>query len=67
MDYSKSGSAVVNVNGELSETPQEFHCCRDHSMGGSCDNEKCNTDCQTNCRGGECKVRDGHHVCHCYC
>ncbi|KAG2606229.1 hypothetical protein PVAP13_4NG204400 [Panicum virgatum] len=27
----------------------------------------CNAWCQAWCRGGECKLRGGHHKCHCYC
>ncbi|TVU09011.1 hypothetical protein EJB05_42448 [Eragrostis curvula] len=30
-------------------------------------NESCNKWCQPTCRGGECKIRGGKHVCHCYC
>ncbi|TVT98656.1 hypothetical protein EJB05_42454, partial [Eragrostis curvula] len=30
-------------------------------------NESCSKWCQPTCRGGECKIRGGRHVCHCYC
>ena len=30
-------------------------------------NKLCNDYCISSCRGGECKIREGKHVCHCYC
>jgi hypothetical protein len=51
-------------------------CCNDHPSWGSqnqingCSsnqNDDCNSWCETSCRGGECKLRGGHHKCHCYC
>ena len=51
-------------------------CCNDHLSWGSqnqmngCSSDQngdCNSWCQTSCRGGECKLRSGHHKCHCYC
>ncbi|KAI3975377.1 hypothetical protein MKX01_004464 [Papaver californicum] len=47
-------------------------CCQEHDIG-QCnlsnpnDNAHCNDYCNSSCRGGECKIRDGKHVCHCYC
>jgi len=50
-------------------------CCNDYLSWGSqnqingCSSDQngdCNSWCQNSCRGGECKLRGGHHKCHCY-
>lgn len=42
-------------------------CCTEHDLEGGCTDDKCNTFCQDECRGGECKHRNGKLGCHCYC
>ncbi|KAJ0035661.1 hypothetical protein Pint_25699 [Pistacia integerrima] len=42
-------------------------CCKEHALQGGCTNDKCNTFCKDECRGGECKHRNGKLGCHCYC
>ncbi|RZC68363.1 hypothetical protein C5167_031619 [Papaver somniferum] len=48
-------------------------CCQEHPNFGQCnlknqkDMDRCNDYCSSSCRGGECKIRGGKHVCHCYC
>ncbi|RLM55153.1 hypothetical protein C2845_PM10G12790 [Panicum miliaceum] len=74
---SVSGAAVVAlvVLAFLVAASSGSMCCREHrpwgnsnEMGCSPDqNGACNSWCQAWCRGGECKLRGGHHQCHCYC
>ncbi|KAI3933796.1 hypothetical protein MKW92_038038 [Papaver armeniacum] len=48
-------------------------CCQPNHNIGQCnlsnqnDMVCCNSYCSSSCRGGECNIRDGKHVCHCYC
>ncbi|XP_037471078.1 putative defensin-like protein 27 [Triticum dicoccoides] len=66
------GSLVASAT-----SSEELHCCTDHHSWGNglknigCklpeQNGECNAWCQSGCRGGECKMRDGLHFCHCYC
>ncbi|KAL5757583.1 hypothetical protein ACOSP7_020194 [Xanthoceras sorbifolium] len=54
--------------------PQATICCREHPELGHCEkgkddapNGKCPNFCSQECRGGECKNRNGKWQCHCYC
>ncbi|KAK3129789.1 hypothetical protein QOZ80_6BG0484750 [Eleusine coracana subsp. coracana] len=43
------------------ELTQTTGCSSNHQ------NNSCNYWCSAACRGGQCKIRGGKHVCHCYC
>uniref|UniRef100_A0A0D9WQK9 Knottin scorpion toxin-like domain-containing protein n=1 Tax=Leersia perrieri TaxID=77586 RepID=A0A0D9WQK9_9ORYZ len=65
---------LVLVSLVASAAATEPHCCVDfHSWGdgstgcGPDQNDACNSWCQSQCRGGECKLRGDHHFCHCFC
>ncbi|KAG8075702.1 hypothetical protein GUJ93_ZPchr0006g44738 [Zizania palustris] len=56
-----------------SEVPR---CCEDfHSWGDNGEykgcgpelSDPCNSWCQSQCRGGECKLHGDLHYCHCFC
>ncbi|RZC66189.1 hypothetical protein C5167_009877 [Papaver somniferum] len=47
-------------------------CCQPNHIGqcnlsNKNDMVRCNDYCISSCRGGECKIRGGKHVCWCYC
>ncbi|BAD53228.1 hypothetical protein [Oryza sativa Japonica Group] len=62
--------AFVASSGAAADQPR---CCVDfHSWGGNTgcgpgQNDACNSWCQSQCRGGECKPRGDRHFCHCFC
>ena len=52
---------------------EEVHCCTDYASEPVCLADKCSNYCSGGtgntgtCKGGECKIRDHKHVCHCLC
>uniref|UniRef100_A0A0E0HQB9 Knottin scorpion toxin-like domain-containing protein n=1 Tax=Oryza nivara TaxID=4536 RepID=A0A0E0HQB9_ORYNI len=62
-----------STNGVLGKVADQPRCCVDyHSWGGNTgcgpnQNDACNSWCQSQCRGGECKQRGDRHFCHCFC
>uniref|UniRef100_A0A0D3GG51 Knottin scorpion toxin-like domain-containing protein n=1 Tax=Oryza barthii TaxID=65489 RepID=A0A0D3GG51_9ORYZ len=64
---------LVLVALAASAVADQPRCCVDyHSWGGNTgcgadQKDACNTWCQSQCRGGECKPRGDRHFCHCFC